>query len=360
MGIRANRIVLISLLGIATLASAAMAQPSREDRAAATALFDEARALVKDKKFAEACPKFEESNRLDPGMGTLYNLADCYEKLGKTASAWSGFRDVADQARLVSMKDREEDALARAKAIEARLPRVRLLIPKELAGAKIAVLRDGIAMTAALVGTAVPLDPGKHKIRVEAIGYEAWETDIVLEPKGGTIDLQVPMPKRVAIPETTASATATAAPTLAPTSDPTSAPTVLPTAAPTAPRPWQRPLGIAVGVVGLAGLGIGSAFGFMAKSTYDASNESNCHKSAVPGELDQCNPEGLAQREDAVSKGNIATALFIPGAVLLAAGVVLIVAAPSAPSAGSAFVRPSISDVQVSAGPGGVLVRGKF
>src|SRR5512145_2755140 len=69
------------------------------DRVTARSLFDEARALVAAGKVADACPKFEESQRLDPGPGTLFNLADCYERSGRTATAWLTFLDVATAMR---------------------------------------------------------------------------------------------------------------------------------------------------------------------------------------------------------------------------------------------------------------------
>src|SRR5512139_1741852 len=63
-------------------ASAARAQAS--DKAAAEALFDEGRKLMAEGKYAAACAKLEASQKLDAGVGTQLNLADCYEKSGKT------------------------------------------------------------------------------------------------------------------------------------------------------------------------------------------------------------------------------------------------------------------------------------
>ena len=75
------------LLCSLTSAGAALAEPSAADRSAAQALFEQARDLMKQDKAAEACPKLEESQRLDPGVGTQFNLAECYVKMHRTASA---------------------------------------------------------------------------------------------------------------------------------------------------------------------------------------------------------------------------------------------------------------------------------
>ena len=58
------------------------------DPAAAEWLFREGRALMKKGDFAPACAKLAESQRLDPAVGTLMNLAECEERIGRTASAW--------------------------------------------------------------------------------------------------------------------------------------------------------------------------------------------------------------------------------------------------------------------------------
>src|SRR5258706_1569998 len=68
------------------------------DPVVARALFDEGRRLAGEGKYSQACPKLEESQKLDPGLGTLFGLADCLEHVGRTASAWSRFRDAADVA----------------------------------------------------------------------------------------------------------------------------------------------------------------------------------------------------------------------------------------------------------------------
>src|ERR1051325_9814246 len=72
----------------------AAAQPS-DSTALAEQLFNEGRALAKANNWTAACPKFEQSLRYDPALGTRLNLATCYEKTGRLASAWSLYRESA-------------------------------------------------------------------------------------------------------------------------------------------------------------------------------------------------------------------------------------------------------------------------
>lgn len=328
------------LLGLAVLAGApvALAQPTPETRAAAAALWEDAKRLMADGKFTEACPKLEESQRIDPGAGTLYNLAVCYESLGRTASAWVGFRDVAGMASAAGSAEREKAALGKAAALEPRLMKMKVTVQPAAASAGVEVKRDGAVMSPALWGTAVPLDPGKHKVSATAPGKEPWEVTIVLDQPGNTVTVDVPplldcRPAGAVPPPPVAGAAGSAtAPAVPPP----------PIEGVHARRPWQRPLGIALTAAGAVGLGVGTAFGISAKSTFDQAN-ANGHCNA----MGQCDPTGLSLRSDAVNKGTVATWVFIPGAVVAAAGVVVWVTAPkSAP--------------QVGVGPGGFALRGAF
>lgn len=152
------------------------------------------------------------------------------------------------------------------------------------------------------MGSPVPFDPGAHAIRVVVEGKEPWETRSTCACAGGLLDVQVPplAPKKDGSPAVTG--TPTVAPLVTGSALPTA--TVGPVASGTPwvnPRPWQKPLGIAALAAGVVGLGVGVGFGFIAKSTFDESNKSDCDaKSNV------CNDAGLKTRLEAVDSASMA------------------------------------------------------
>src|SRR5262245_44783101 len=110
------------------LLALALAVPStagaQSSSAAAQALFDEGKALMAAGKAAEACPKLEESQKLDPSSGTLVNLALCYEQTGRFASAWTAYRDAAGSAKASGNVDRERGARERAAAVQPKVSKL--------------------------------------------------------------------------------------------------------------------------------------------------------------------------------------------------------------------------------------------
>src|SRR5258706_12609269 len=75
------------------------AEPSDADRTLAAALFREGKALMDKNDFSPACAKLEESQRLDPGGGTIPNLALCPDNKGRAPTAWSEFIEALGIAR---------------------------------------------------------------------------------------------------------------------------------------------------------------------------------------------------------------------------------------------------------------------
>src|SRR5262245_30897133 len=143
---RPTRSLVVCLVALTVGASRpAGAEATASEKATAQALFDEGRKLASSGRFAEACPKLEESLRLDPGIGTRFHLANCYERAGRTASAWTTFLEVAAAAKEAKQPEREKVARDRASALEPKLSRLTIVAGGKGAEA-LEIRRDGVTV----------------------------------------------------------------------------------------------------------------------------------------------------------------------------------------------------------------------
>jgi len=182
----------VALAATVAAAPRALAQTSGEKAAAAQALFDDAMRLLKENHAAEACPKLEEAQRLDAGMATQFRLAECYEKVGKLASAWASFVAVADSASVAKLPDREAAARKRADALAPRIPRLVITVPAPVAAVDgIDVQRDGVSVGRPLWGVPVPIDPGEHVVIVKAPGKKVQEVRLTAVESAGLLTTTV-------------------------------------------------------------------------------------------------------------------------------------------------------------------------
>ena len=146
--------------------------------AVAEALYGQARDLMAAGKYDEACPKFAESQRLDPATGTLLNLAACHEKQGRLATAWLEYSDAQMAARRDQREDRVEYARARAQALEPKLSRLTLSLAAGADDPALNIELDGASVGRAVVGAPTPVDPRRHTVRVSAPGKKPWGASV--------------------------------------------------------------------------------------------------------------------------------------------------------------------------------------
>lgn len=168
------------VLALALGLSPTRAHAHAKDPAAAEALFREGRALSDAGDIAGACAKFRESDRLDPAVGTTFNIADCEERLGRLARAWTLFDEVVQ--RLPPADKRRAVAQKRAAALEPRLPKLSVQLAAS-APPDTRVTRDGVELGAASLGTPLPVDPGEHVLRVSAPGYAEREVKVLVSER---------------------------------------------------------------------------------------------------------------------------------------------------------------------------------
>jgi hypothetical protein len=162
-------------LALVTLSvDASVAAQGSNAASVADSLFEDARGLMQRGDFAHACPKLEESQRIDPGGGTLLNLATCYESQGRLAAAWTAYREGLSVARRDGRKDRIDLAEERIRALEPRLPRLRCVAQSPAPGLELFL--DGVKVGSAGWDTDTAVDPGVHRVRAQAPGRLAFET----------------------------------------------------------------------------------------------------------------------------------------------------------------------------------------
>jgi hypothetical protein len=308
----------VRLLGAAALmlllawSAPAFAQ-SAGDRALAEQLFRTGQELMSQNRYAEACPKLAESQRLDPGTGTLLNLAVCHEHEGKLASAWTELNDAATFARRDQRPDRVQYAEQRLAALEPKLSRLTIELAQggDVPGLEIRL--DGEVLGRAALGVAAPVDPGSHTVSASAAGKRPWQTKLDLA--AGPAQKSVLIPKLADAPAGSA-----------PGAGPNAADRGL--AGPATSGSGgkaQRISAYVLGGAGVVGIGVGSIFGLRAISKNRQSNSDGCIGN-------QCPPEAATSRRAAASYGNVSTVMFIVGGVALAGAVTLYLTAPRARS----------------------------
>lgn len=259
-------------------------------RAAAEALFIEGRRLVDEGKTAEGCAKFAESQALDPGVGTLLNLARCYERIGRTASAWTTYREAAGRAHAAGQFQRETAARDEAERLANSIPKVEIAMAPENREKGLALTLDGEPWSNSLLGVPFPADPGRHELVARAPGFEDFSATFEAAP--GQVTL-VRVPPLKALPK---------ARVASPPPDPG--------------EPWRvtHTFAVASTVVAVTAATFGTVFALDARDTYDEA-EKYCTGN-------QCEQPGLELRDDAFDRAALANIAFsVAGAAAVSAAV---------------------------------------
>jgi hypothetical protein len=294
----ASILLLASLLPAPLYAAGGEARASGAGRnpAVAQALFEEAQRRVAAGDYEQACAKFKASYELDPAGGTLLNLADCLEKQGRTASAWSAFEDALVMAQRDGRGERVEYAQQHIRGLEGKLSYLTVEVPGSSSVGQLSVQVDGTPLAAAAWGTPLPVDPGEHLLRADAPGFEPLEQKLTIGGAGAREVFTLP-----ALRATRSEAAAPAA-------------VEAPVPADAEPRHPARSWAWVTGGVGVVALGVGSYFGGKAFSRWDDRNAA-----CVGG----CTPAAKAAGDDASDAATIATASVGAGVVLLGAATLL-------------------------------------
>jgi hypothetical protein len=294
----------------AVLAASHTARAQDTNIAVAETLFREGRTLMAAGNFATACPKFEESNRVDPKLGTLLNLALCHEKSGRTASAWAEYAEAASLAARAGQPDREKVAREHAAALEPTLAHVVIdADPKSDA----VVALDDQPIGRAAYRSPIPIDPGAHVLRATAPGATPFEQSFRVAQGAPVATLKVPA--------------------LAPAPIAT-APVVAEAPPPVDNRSGLRKAGFITGGVGLVLTGIGAYFGARAFSD-KSSAENECGATF-------CTPAGSSATSAMKTDETLSTIGVIAGVAAIGAGAYLVFSNSGESGGSPGTVRASV------------------
>jgi len=312
--------ILTGLLAIVTISASARAtEPTTGERAIAESLYDRGRRQMDDGQVTTACETFAESQRLDPGTGTLLNLASCHEAAGKLASAWVEFREAIATLRHEKRTDRLRYALDHLAAVEPRLAYVTISVPEAAQGHAPVVTLDGRILGPAAWGVAIPVDAGWHEALAQSDAGGPWRATIKIRD-GQRRRLDVPSRIELAgttivdeddgVPVTT---TARAAASLEPPPSPELREGSTKSRAPSNRR---RVAGLVVAGAGVLALGFGAYAGWRAHDLWGQRN--------LECPMDACTAEGVRLGSRAVSTSTVATWTIVGGVVALGAAALLL------------------------------------
>lgn len=335
---------------------AAAAEPTAADRALATDLFREGRALLNAGRTAEACRKLEESQRLDPGGGTLLNVALCHEREGRTASAWSEFTAALGMARRDGRADRIETAEAHIRALEAKLSRLVVHVRPEAERDGLVVLRDGTPLGRAAWGMPMPVDPGEHRVEARAEGMRPFSAVVTVGPDADRQEVEIPELEPLSRPEPTPLQPAPRESRTEPISKHRAPPA--PSVAPGSVAPLKT-AAILVGGAGLALVGVGSVAGVFAikRRAESVSFDPVC--------TNDCHPEAVRLNDSAKAAADAATVTIGLGLAAVAASAIVLLTLPArAPAARSANLgrraRQSMPRMWLTAGASSIGLRATY
>jgi len=338
-----RRVALAALVvaSVAALPSVARADAPAPGASNADALFREGRTLLDAKRFDEACPKLAESQKADPGAGTLLALSLCHEGQGKTATAYNELLEVTALGKRVGRPELAAAAQKRAQAMEPLLSRVVVRMPTADA-VEYDVKCDGERVEKAQWNTALLVDPGEHKVDVSAKGKVA-RSYVVRLAGAGTVELVVDKLED--------------APRLA-KAEPARVQAVSPVSAPPSEEPGrggaQRTVGIVIVGLGIAAIGTGAYFGGRALSQ-SAEGRRACTSAPCPADSNDAN-------DRAKSSFGATVVSVAAGTGAIALGTILYLMAPSSSTRGTAPASrvtarlvPDLSPTQATLGVTGAF-----
>lgn len=280
-----------SCLAVASVGLLLAGASSAQTNPIAEQLFHEGQRLLAEGKVHDACAKLSASYELEPGLGTLLNLAVCHEREEKTATAWTEFTEAAARAEHASDAERQQFARSHADALSKSMKRAIIRLDGTPAGTTVKL--DGRELPSAALGVAVPIDPGSHTIEVSAPQKSTYDAQFATGAEAVT-EVRVPALRALETPASAPLPSATA-----------------PVATESTSGSGRRTAGFIVGGVGVVAVGVAAYFGVHALSLSSTAVDEKNRSNRTPGDTADANQAQVDH--DAAVKSQLAG--FVVGGV---------------------------------------------
>lgn len=242
-------------------------------------------------------------------------------------------RDALLACAASSCPETVRDECARRLTIVSQAIPTLVLEAKDASGADVpgaSASVDGVPLTARLDGSALPLDPGEHVVRVEVAGLPPATRTLVVH-EGEKVRREVFVLGGAPAAQTPVVTSKTPGESASP-----------------APATWgtQKTVAVVVGGVGLVGVVLGTIFGVRTESLWSNAKTECASPTSCPA-----HDQAQRDHDDALAAATVSNVAFALGGAALAGAAVLYFTAPSA---------------EVQAGPaatmggGEIVVRGRF
>jgi hypothetical protein len=168
--------------------------PPSPEKLRADKLFEDGRNYLAAKEYALACTAFEQSNQAEQAIGTLLNIALCYEQWGKVASAHRAYIE-AERYAEQKLDMRSLGAHQKVLELAPMVPHLQLDVPAD-ADISTVFLLDGKEIERSALGGDLLVDPGQHSIEARVPGRPPKTTTVELElGEKRRITIEVPRPE---------------------------------------------------------------------------------------------------------------------------------------------------------------------
>ncbi|HEX4420514.1 MAG TPA: hypothetical protein VH165_21510 [Kofleriaceae bacterium] len=285
-------------LGAALAVLCGIAHADRADQ-----LFKKGKRLLAEKHYAEACTAFQDSDRLDPGIGAKLNVARCYQEWGKLATAYRWFSE-AEQLAKELKDDRAKKIRSLIDELEPSIPRLTVKAPADAITTNLVLSLDGKPLDPAQLGISQRVDPGPHQIDYTVDGRN--QEKVIPIERGGSSELVLDLPVKHRKVAKQAAAH----------DDDSGGGGGLPVGT-------RKLIGLGVTGAGVVALGVAGIVTLHARTDYHHAIDAHCR-----GVTDMCDAVGQAAAASAKHRANIATGVSIGGLVAVAGGLIVFLTAP--------------------------------